>query len=66
VIADFAPMLRWRLVRRDVETLVYLPRVGDDDLSAELERKTKRDLRLSDAGRADDDGNYGDCRIPRA
>ena len=38
----------------DVKSLIDLPRVGDDDLPAELKREVERNLRLADARGPDD------------
>ena len=59
VIADTPALLWTRLVGRDVEPLVHLARIGDDDLSVEAQRELKRETRLADARRPDDDGDLG-------
>jgi len=59
VVADLAPLLGARLVGRDVEALVNLPRVGHHDLAAELTREVEGELRLADAGGPDDDRDRG-------
>ena len=60
VVTDYLPLLGRRLVGRDVEHLVDLPRVGDDDLAAQPLRELECDRRLADARRPDDDDD-GSC-----
>jgi len=57
VIGNRRPVFRTRLVGRDIKALVDLLRIGDDDLTIQLEREPKGKLRLSDPGRSYDDRN---------
>src|SRR5258708_5358394 len=57
VISDALSSFRTRLIGRDVQPLVDLLRVGHHDLATELKGQSKGEMRLSDAGRTDDDGN---------
>src|SRR5258708_2028971 len=65
VIAHPSPVFGAWFIGRDVESLVHLPRVGDDDLTTGPEGQLERQGRLANACRADDDGNAGYCRIIR-
>jgi len=49
VITHLPTVLLARFVGGDVKPLIDLPRVGDDDLPAELKGEVERNLRLADA-----------------
>src|ERR1700687_4467178 len=54
VVMHLPALLFARLVGRDVEPLVHLARVGDDDLTPDLQRQVECPRGLADARRPDD------------
>ena len=55
VVADTTALLGRGLVGGDVQTLVHLPRIGDDYLTTQLQRQVEGQPGLADAGWTDDD-----------